>query len=53
MEINENKHENDSSKAIKDVNSSTMLDAEALEMCMEVITKRQNPKRFAAVLNIC
>ena len=53
MEIKENKHGNASSNAINDVNSSIMLEAELLEMCKEVITKRQNPNRFAAVFSIC
>lgn len=36
-----------------DVNSSMMLDADEFETCKEVITKRQKPKRFAAVDKIC
>ena len=53
MEIKENKHEKASSNAINEVNSSIMLEAEVLEMCKDVTTKRQNPNRFAAVLSIC
>ena len=53
MERNEKKHENESNNAITEVNSSTILVAEVFEMCNEVITKRQKPKRFAAVFKIC
>lgn len=42
-----------SSNAIIDVNSSIKVDAALSVICKEVITKRQNPKRLAAVLNMC
>ncbi|MDD2782681.1 MAG: hypothetical protein PHO52_00540 [Sulfuricurvum sp.] len=42
-----------SNKAITEVNSSIKLFFEALFIWMDVITKRQNPRRFADVLNIC
>jgi len=53
MEINENKQEIASDNAINDVNSSIILVFEVSEICKEVITKRQNPRRFAAVPKIC
>ena len=53
MDINENRQDIVSNKAINEVNSSIMLASEMLEICREVITKRQKPKRFAAVPKIC
>ncbi|HMJ46255.1 MAG TPA: hypothetical protein VK498_02955 [Ferruginibacter sp.] len=46
-------HEKASNKAMIDVNSSIMLDADEFVICNDVITKRQKPKRLAAVLKIC
>ena len=53
MEMNEKKQEHVNSNAITEVNSSIILVAALLVICSEVITKRQKPKRFAAVLKIC
>jgi hypothetical protein len=53
MEINDNKQEKESNNATKDVNSSIMVNSEVLEICREVITKRQKPKRLAAVVSMC
>lgn len=53
IEINENKLEKTRNKAIAEVNSSMKLDSAWLLICKEVITKRQNPKRFADVLKMC
>lgn len=53
MEIKEKKQEKVSINAITEVNSSIMLDVALFVICNEVITKRQNPSRFAAVDNIC
>jgi hypothetical protein len=48
----ESKHDETKSNAITEVNSSTKLAAAWLPKCIEVITKRQKPKRFDAVLSI-
>jgi len=53
MEKNEKKQESVSSSATTDVNSSILLDSIFVLKCNEVITKRQNPKRFADVFKIC
>jgi hypothetical protein len=53
MEKNEKKHENPSNTAIIDVISSMVLAVILLLTCNEVITKRQNPRRLAAVFKIC
>jgi hypothetical protein len=53
MEKNENKQEKVSNKATMEVNSSITLDAALLVTCRDVITKRQNPSRFADVGKIC
>lgn len=39
--------------ATTEVSSSTILFSALSVKCSEVITKRQNPKRFADVLKIC
>ena len=53
MEKKENRQEMMRNKATTEVSSSMMLVSEKSETCTEVITKRQNPKRLAAVLRIC
>ena len=53
MEKNEKKQERVSRRATTDVNSSILLDSILVLICNEVITKRQNPKRFADVFKIC
>ncbi len=53
MEIKDNKQEKLKRTAITEVNSSIMLVSVRLVMCSEVITNKQNPKRFAAVFKIC
>jgi len=53
MEKNEKKQERVSSSATTDVNSSILLDSILVLIRNEVITKRQNPKRFADVFKIC
>jgi len=53
MEKNESRQERMSESAIVEVNSSTILVAERSKTCIDVITNRQKPNRFAAVLNIC
>lgn len=53
MEINEKIHEQVSNMAITEVNSSMTCVSIRFEICNEVITKRQNPKRFAEVVKIC
>lgn len=40
-------------KATPEVSSSMMLVSEKSETCTDVMTKRQNPNRLAAVLRIC
>jgi len=49
----ENRQEKMSINAMIEVNSSTRLASEKLEMCNDVITKRQKPRRFAAVFKMC
>lgn len=53
IEIKEKKQEQVNNSAMMEVNSSIKLDAEVPVICTDVITKRQKPKRFAAVLKIC
>ncbi|MES1198208.1 MAG: hypothetical protein ABUL41_02920 [Chitinophagaceae bacterium] len=53
IDIKENKHEKARSKAITDVSSSIKLDADIFEICSEVITNRQNPRRLADVFKMC
>lgn len=53
MEINERKHELINKIAIIEVNSSIKLVSDLLVICIEVITNRQNPNKFAEVLNMC
>src|SRR5665648_743280 len=53
MEKNEKKQERVSIRATTEVNSSMRLDSILVLKCNEVITKRQNPKRFAEVFRMC
>lgn len=53
MEMKENKQELVSNNAIMDVSSSMMVVSDLSEMCNDVITKRQKPKRLADVLRMC
>jgi hypothetical protein len=53
MEMNEKIHEQVSNMAITEVNSSMKCVSIRFEICNEVMTKRQNPKRFAEVDKIC
>ena len=53
IEKKENKPETLSKIAITEVNSSIILLSALSVKCSEVITKRQNPKRFAEVFKIC
>jgi hypothetical protein len=53
MEINETIQEKVSNTATIEVNSSIMCVSTRFAMCNDVITKRQNPKRFADVFKIC
>jgi len=53
METNEKEHEMVSSNATNEVNSSIRFVSVLLAICSEVMTKRQNPNRFADVPNIC
>jgi len=46
-------HENVSNIAMRDVNSSIILDSDLFVICNEVITNRQNPRRFAEVFKMC
>ena len=52
-DIKENMQEHVSIRAITEVRSSMMLVSALLVILNEVITKRQNPNRLAAVLSIC
>jgi len=51
--MKEKKQEKISSKAITEVNSSIKVDVVLSAACKEVITKRQNPRRFAEVDKMC
>jgi hypothetical protein len=53
MEVNEKTHEKVRSKATKDVSSSMRCVSVRLAMCNDVITKRQNPRRFSEVPKMC
>ena len=53
IEKKENKQETLSKIAITEVSSSIILPSALSVKCSEVITKRQNPKRFAEVFKIC
>ena len=53
IEKKENKQETLSKIATTEVSSSIMLLSALSVKCNEVITKRQNPKRFAEVFKIC
>ncbi len=53
MDTNENIQEKVRSIAIIEVTSSMILDSALLLICNEVITKRQNPNKFADVLRMC
>lgn len=53
MEMNERMQENVSRIAIMEVISSIKLVSDLSLICKDVITNKQNPKRFAAVFNIC
>ena len=53
IEKKENKQEIISKIAITEVSSSIILLSALSVKCSEVITKRQNPKRFAEVFKIC
>ena len=53
MEINEKMQEKVNRTAMNEVNSSMTCDSVRLEICSDVITKRQNPNRFAAVFSMC
>jgi len=53
IEKKENKQEIISKIAITEVSSSIILPSALSVKCSEVITKRQNPSRFAEVFKIC
>ena len=53
IDANEKMQEKVSNIATQEVNSSMMCISDLLEICNDVITKRQNPKRFAEVFRIC
>ena len=53
IEKNEKKHEITKPNATAVENSSMLLDSEWFVTWKDVITKRQNPKRFADVFKIC
>lgn len=53
IEKKENKHENVSRSVTTLANSSITDMSDLLVMCKEVITNKQNPKRFAEALNMC
>jgi hypothetical protein len=52
IEMNDNIQDIVSSTAISEVSSSMICVSARLAMCNDVITKRQNPKRFADVLRM-
>lgn len=52
IDANEKIQENVSITATQEVNSSTMRVSVGLAMCNDVMTKRQNPKRFAEVFRM-
>jgi hypothetical protein len=53
MEKKDNKQEKARNNAIIEVNSSITLVAALSVICNDVMTNRQNPRRFADVDNIC
>jgi hypothetical protein len=53
IEKNENMHEKIRSRATKEVSSSIILTSDLFVMWSEVITIKQNPRRFAEVLKMC
>jgi hypothetical protein len=53
MEMNEKKHEKVRNNPTTEVNSSIKPDSDLLIICNEVITTRQNPRRFADAGRIC
>ena len=53
IEINEKIQERVSKIATAEVSSSMICVSVMLAICSEVITKIQNPSRFADVFNIC
>jgi len=53
METNEKPLENVSRTAIMEVRMSMACVSVRLAICREVITKRQNPRRFAEVPKMC
>lgn len=53
MEIKENKQENTNNTETIEVISSITDNSVLLEMCSDVIIKRQKPNRLAEVFNIC
>ena len=53
MEIKERMHEKVRNMATMEVSISIILVSMISEMCREVITKRQNPRRFAEVFRMC
>lgn len=52
IEKNESKDDSANKRAMTDVNSSTNVLSCLLLTCNAVITKRQNPSKFADVFNI-
>ena len=53
IDTNENIHDKVKSTVMIEVRSSIILVSALLAICKELITKRQNPKRFADVFRIC
>ena len=53
IEVNEKMQEKVNSTAMKEVNSSIICVSVRLAICNDVITKRQNPKRFAEAFRMC
>jgi hypothetical protein len=53
IEVNERIQDIVSRTATTEVNSSIIYDSILLAICNDVITKRQNPRRFADVFRIC
>jgi len=53
IEIKENTDEIVRNNATIEVNSSIKLPSDLFAMCKEVITNKQNPKRFAEVPKMC
>jgi len=53
IEIKDNMQEKVRKMATTEVNISIILVSMISDMCREVMTKRQNPRRFADVLRMC